>query len=204
MPLFAARNSIAKTARAFKNLPMITSGALMPVADGGISLIDTKNRLLPEVVEILKIIKDYDMAVATGHISPKEIFALVDKAKGLGIKKIVATHCMFDMLSDEVLSPGERQTLTREGVYMEHTAICILPTFGNVLCQPREIASAIKHDGPENCIMSTDFGHVLHPTTSEGMRMFISAMLRNGLSEEEITRMVKTNPRRLLGLTSED
>ena len=75
MPLFAAKNSIAKTARAFKEVPMISSGALKPIEDEGISLIDAYNKLLPEVIDILNIIKDYGIVLATGHISPKEIFA---------------------------------------------------------------------------------------------------------------------------------
>jgi hypothetical protein len=56
--------------------------------------------------------------------------------------------------------------------------------------------------GPENCIMSTDFGQIFNPPPVEGMRMYIENMLRCGITEDEITQMVKKNPARALGLAN--
>lgn len=192
MPVFCSTNSIALVAR---NLGVDIKG-------DGISILGTNGKLVPEVVDILKIIKDYDMVLATGHISAREILALVEKAKQWGVAKIVVTHAMSDFLSESILKPEERQMLAREGVLIEHCAWQISPTGGRA--DPADVAAAIKNEGPSNCIMSTDSGGIAHPNVAEGMRMFISAMLRCGLSEEDITSMVKLNPARLLGLEFED
>lgn len=170
------------------------------VGGDGISVLGANGKLVPEAVDVLKVIKDYDMVLATGHISPREIFAVVDKAKQLGVAKIVVTHAMFDFISEHILAPDDRQMLAKEGVLIEHTALEIWPGLALESASSAEVAAAIKSEGPSNCIMSTDFGEIHTPTQAEGMRMFISSMLKFGLSEEDITHMVKLNPARLLGL----
>lgn len=192
MPVFCSANSKA----------LIASRLGTEIAGDGISLLDVNGKLAPEVTEILHIIKEYDMVLATGHISAREILTLVDKAKQLGIAKIVVTHAMSDFLSESILTPDERQMLAKEGVLIEHCAWQISPTGGRT--DPAEVAESIKREGPRNCIMSTDSGGVLHPNVPEGMRMFIGSMLKYGLSEEDVTYMVKLNPARLLGLPPED
>lgn len=98
---------------------------------GGICLeYECGGKLVPEAVDILKITKDYDMVLATGHISSREIFALVDKAKQLGVAKIVVTHAMSNFLSESILKPEERQMLAKEGVLIEHCVWQISPTGG--------------------------------------------------------------------------
>ena len=191
LPVFSAANS--------KFLVERKVGIHIP--GDGISLLDKGGKLLPEVIDILKVVKDYNMVLATGHISAREILVVVEKARQLAIDKIVVTHAMSDHISDEILTADERQGLAKAGVFIEHTAWEISPTGGRA--DPAEVVAAIKSEGPDNCIMSTDFGGPAHPSVAEGMRLFITTMLKNGLSPEEITRMVKLNPARLLGLEPE-
>jgi predicted metal-dependent TIM-barrel fold hydrolase len=65
---------------------------------------------------------------------------------------------------------------------------------------PKMIVDSIRATGAERCIMSSDFGQYFHPPAPEGLRLFASTLLRNGVSEKEIETMVKTNPAKLLGL----
>jgi hypothetical protein len=62
------------------------------------------------------------------------------------------------------------------------------------------MAEAIKAIGAQHCIMSTDMGLAHGLTPAEGMRVFVSSMLRNGISAKEIELMIKINPAKLLGL----
>ena len=188
MPVLCSTNSKSLVARKLG----------LDIGGDGISILGADGKLVPEIEDILKVIKDYDLVLATGHISSREILALADKAKQLGIVKMVVTHAMSNFISESILSHSERVMLAHEGVLIEHTFCEISPTSGCV--NPADIAAAIKSEGPSNCIMSTDTGRMPHPTVAEGMRTFISAMLKCGLSEEEITCMVKLNPARLLGL----
>lgn len=189
MPTFSSRNSCRIVSRKLG----------INVGGDGISIITANGKVVPDIIEILKIIKDYDMVLATGHISPQEIFALVDKAKQTGVTKIVVTHALSRDVVESTLKAEERQMLAKEGVLLEYTAIQISPV--GERRNPEEVATAINSDGPINCIMSSDFGQIVHPSAAEGLRLFISAMLKCHLSEEDITYMVKLNPARLLGLS---
>jgi hypothetical protein len=192
MPVFCSANSRV----------LVHSKLGLDIPGNGLSILDKDGKLVPEIDEILKIIKEYNMTLATGHISAPEVLALVDRAKLAGVTKIVVTHAMSDFLSESILTPEERQTLAKEGVLIEHCAWQISPTGG--MTDPSVVAESINREGPQNCIMSTDSGGVPHPVMTEALRMFIAAMLKCGLSEEDITYMVKINPARVVGLPTEE
>lgn len=125
----------------------------------------------------------------------------MEKARQLAIDKIVVTHAMSDYISEKILSEQDRLKLASEGVFIQHTAWEISPTGGGA--DLAVVVAAIKGEGPANCIMSSDFGGPAHPSVAEGMRLFITTTLKNGLSPEDITRMVRLNPARLLRLEPE-
>ena len=61
-----------------------------------------------------------------------------------------------------------------------------------------ELAEAIRETGPDRCVLTTDFGQPENPAPAEGMRMAIASLLQAGLTSEEVTKVVKDNPLRLL------
>jgi len=65
---------------------------------------------------------------------------------------------------------------------------------------PKILAESMKLVGAEHCIMTTDFGQIDNPPAPEGLKLFIQAMLQNGISENDIEIMVKKNPAKLLKL----
>ena len=65
----------------------------------------------------------------------------------------------------------------------------------------KEAAEQMERIGAESCIICTDFGVYTLPTPVEGLREFIACLMDMGLPDEDISRMVKTNPEKLLGLT---
>ncbi|MFC1815629.1 DUF6282 family protein [Thermodesulfobacteriota bacterium] len=170
----------------------------------GITVLQENGKLLPVVYDILGIIRDKDVVLATGHLSKKEISALVTEARQVGIKKILVTHATEPGIG---LTIEEQQNLVNEGAIMEHCLFACLPYFtltkfaqGNKVLEPKEIARAVKAVGAEHCILSTDSGGPQGPSPPEAMRMFISMMLACGLSEEELALMVKIVPTNLLNL----
>ncbi len=167
------------------------------IFEGGISLIDDNKVLLPVVKEILDIIKEYNLVVATGHISAPEVFSLVEEASNKGISKIVITH----PLSPEVgpcLNLEEQKQLSDRGAFIEHPYNLTAPLMDNL--DPMKLVDAVKAVGAEHCIMSTDFGQVFNPAPAEGMRAMIATMLDCGITEKEMDIMVKSNPAKLLDL----
>ncbi len=174
-------------------MPTITSAHDMSQKNlaGGITILDGEGRLLPVVGEILDIVKNYQMILATGHLFVAESFALVDEAIRKGISRIVVTHATFSF------SIEEQRQMAQRGAFIEHCFNAMLPYMGQ---DPMAIVEAVRAVGAEHCILSTDLGHDFHPPPAEGMRMMIAYMLRCGLTEKEIEVMVKVNPAKLLGL----
>ena len=163
----------------------------------GFSILDSADKLVPEIEKILSLIKQYDMVLANGHISPKETFALFDAAKKMGISKLVVTHGLWTNGMVR-FTLDELKQLGQMGAYIENCYVGFLPTdFRN---DPKPMANAIKYIGADHCIMSTDLGQYYNPSPPEGMRMFIALMLKYGISESEIEFMVKKNPVNLLEL----
>ncbi|MFH1650601.1 MAG: DUF6282 family protein [Chloroflexota bacterium] len=162
----------------------------------GISLFDDRGKLLPVVDELLEIVKSYDMVLATGHISPEEAFALVDRARQVGIEKIVITHPLLEWIGCH-LTLEEQKQMVAKGAIIEH---CFGDTMPLHQLNPRKIVEVVKAVGAEHCILSTDLGQNYNPAPAEGMRVAIATLLLLHLSEKDIEFMIKTNPARLLGL----
>jgi predicted TIM-barrel fold metal-dependent hydrolase len=162
---------------------------------GGISIVDDKGKLLPSVAKILDIAKKYGMVVATGHLPVNEAFVLVESAVNRGLAKIVATHALGWHV-DTYFTIAQQCRIADMGAFVEYCFVTTIPEDG---LDPKDMVAAIKAVGVERCILSTDLGQVNNPTPVEGMKLMITSMLENELTEKEIEIMVKTNPARLLG-----
>jgi len=190
MPVFYSANSMPVVEQAFR----------LDLGGNAYSILDEAGSLLPEVLDILQVVKDYDMVLCTGHISPREVNVLADKCIGMGLRKVVVTHPMSEFVFVEMLTPEELVALARSGITIEHCAQAISPT--SERRDPDIFVDAIRAQGAENCILTTDFGGTPHPTIAEGFRMFMAALRKGGITDEEIAVMVKNNPRRLLGVSA--
>jgi hypothetical protein len=164
----------------------------------GISIIDGENKLLPEVTPILELVKQNNMILATGHISPLETKILIDAAVKAGISKMIITHPLERGMIDQALGLEELRRLAQTGALIELTVTGLLPTASKTSLPG--ILEAIKAIGADHFIMSTDLGQAHNPTPVEGIRMFIATLLQKGITPKEIELMVKVNPGRLLGL----
>jgi imidazolonepropionase-like amidohydrolase len=149
---------------------------------------------------MLPIIKEHDMVLASGHMSPKETFALEAEARGMGIDKFVVTHPLDHEFFSEAFSKQDLIQLAKNGAFIECTFLAFQAS--EFRHDPAEMVDVIKAVGAEKCIMSTDLGQIWNPLPVEGMRMFIVTLIKYGISEEEIILMAKKNPAKLLGLNA--
>lgn len=187
MPTFSSNNSRAK----MRELGLQLKGE-------GFSILTGDGELVPEIDPILEIIKKHDMVLASGHMSPPEIFALVEEAKKKNIEKIIITHPSDGEFMEKTLSVEELRRLARMGAYIEQTIVTLLPT--EFCHSPKERVETIKEIGVQHCVMSTDLGQYWNMPPAEGMRFFMAILLRNGLSGKDIEVMSKENPSKLMGL----
>ncbi|MFC1533840.1 DUF6282 family protein [Thermodesulfobacteriota bacterium] len=188
MPTFSSANCRAKVRELLG----------LPLEGDGFTILDTEGKLVPEINRILLVIKEYDMILASGHMSPSEIFALVEGARKIGIWKLIITHPSEAVGLEEALTLGDQKRLAEMGALLEYTAAGLLdPLFGHT---PKDVAEDITAIGAEHVIMSSDLGQKRNPPPVEGMKMFISSLLSEGITEGEIEMMVKMNPGKLLDL----
>ncbi|MHB8104476.1 MAG: DUF6282 family protein [Dehalococcoidales bacterium] len=188
MPTATAANSKGKVLR--------SRGLDLP--GEGQTVLDAKGKLMPEVKEILRIVKDNDVVLGTGHLAPQEVFVLVEEALKIGLKKVVVTHVLQDQLIDKILTNEEIVRLAKMGAFIEYSYWTCQNNIYTVA--PAILVESMKLVGAEHCIMTTDFGQIDNPPATEGLRAFIQAMLQGGIAEKDIEIMVKKNPARLLNL----
>jgi Family of unknown function (DUF6282) len=164
----------------------------------GIPLLGDGERLVPEVEEILRLVRGHDAVVATGHVDLAEQFAVVDAARALGVR-VLMTHALETLVGpDHTLA--HVLELADRGAMIEFTYLTCIPGGFAATEAPDTFARAMAAVGPERAIMSTDFGQTRSPHPAEGMRLFIAEMLRCGLPPRAIDLMARRNPARLLGL----
>jgi hypothetical protein len=169
--------------------------------------ISKNGALLPETVEVLKLILKYDLVLATGHLEPEDSLLLVSEAHKMGLRRVLVTHPALQGTTIE-----QMQQEVKDGAYLEFIGNTILPIDQSgspttVSVSPRrkpeEWASDIHAVGAEHCILSGDFGGTKYPPFIEGWEMYLAALKGAGVTDSEIDLMARKNPARLLGMDTD-
>jgi hypothetical protein len=164
----------------------------------GIALLDERAQPLSALHEILRLGKQHDAVIATGHVDLPELFALADACREAGVK-LVMTHALETQVgADHTLAHAVE--MAARGALIEFTYLTCMPGGFAATHDPPTFARAMAAVGPERAIMSTDFGQDRSPHPAAGMRLFIDEMLRAGITPAQIDLMARRNPARLLGL----
>ncbi len=161
----------------------------------GISILNSEGNVVESVKEILEMIADADIILATGHISAQESFALLSEARKAGVKKFVVTHPAQEYGKYSI---DDQAKIAELGAILEHSFAASMPYLERY--DPHLIKESIDKVGADKCVMSTDMGQRFNPHPIDGMRQFILGMSRLGVSESDIRMMTSLNPCKLLGL----
>ena len=163
-------------------------GAVICVRDGNV---------VPELVSIMKLVKEHDAALATAHLSPYDIFTIVEKAKNLGLEKIVINHPESNLVG---LRLEEQKRLALDyGAKLER---CYAQPIGGGKYKSNleDNVLAMNEIGSEHLIIATDAGQTQNPYWYESFGESIRYMAEHGASEEDLDAMVKRNPAYILGI----
>ena len=163
---------------------------------GGVRLVSESGKVLPEVVEIMKMAVAKKVGIGFGHTDFKELLPLAKKAKELGVRATL-DHPLLELnklLLDEMLE------LADLGVYVGTYCQPMIPSLYQPVADPMETIKTIQAIGPQRCIIGSDFGQVLHMDSIDGMRVFIRALLAFGISERDVRIMLHDNPAKLMWL----
>ncbi len=159
----------------------------------GIWVLDREDKLKPEVCEVLELVAQHNAILGTCHLSPKEIVALVRKARELGVSKIVITHPFFKVPNLDLDTLAE---LVRLGAMPEFGYCTISPAWQ--YAAPEKIVQAVKRVGASRCLLVSDTGQRHNPLPSEALRIFAQTLYEKGLAEDEVRQMIVQNPADLL------
>ncbi|MEW5815064.1 MAG: DUF6282 family protein [Spirochaetota bacterium] len=163
----------------------------------GIEVIDENDRVLPELIEIFKIVAKYNIILDLCHTSTKERMIITEEAQNHGVTKILLTHPQWNV---NRMSVDQMVELSKMGAYIGLFLYSAFPHFNNPVCDRTEVLRIIEKAGPERCVMATDFGSMLNPPPVEGMKLYIRLLLALGVKEGDIRKMLIDNPSRLLGI----
>ena len=188
--VFMPTNDAENPDKHAKNLPYVA------VSKNGV--------LLPEVYEVMKLIKQYDLVLGTGHVVPTDALLLIHEAKKMGLTRVVATHP-----ANQGTTIPQMQEEAAAGAYIEITANQIIPGMQDgtdtILPNPpghmpEEYIGIIKGVGADHVILSGDFGRPDFINFLPGWPMGIAVLKKLGITDEQIDLMAKKNPAHLLGL----
>jgi hypothetical protein len=198
MPTISAANHYRKHRAPGTKFPVLMKKET--VADMPLEVIDADGALTPETEDVLNILADHsDVVLATGHLSRTEVDALVHRCAQVGINRVLVTHPHFlvDAKEDDMRS---WQSL---GAYMEFTAVISLPS-SPIYCRPVEdVADLIKSLDVDKVILSSDLGLKNAGWPIEGMSEFLELLGEAGVADDDLKKMIATNPAKLLDLKDE-
>jgi peptidyl-tRNA hydrolase len=173
-------------------------GSGLVVAPGG--------KTTPEMDEVLKIVARENLVIATGHVHAEEVLAVAKRAKELGVKNILVTHGLTNI-------PGLTMAQAKEVVQMGGMIeICYLQFLTGPNAQyawmkhweqvgTDKVVEAVKALGADGIVLSTDLGQQGMMMPPDGIENAIGALRAAGISQEDIDKMMKRNPAKLLGLS---
>jgi hypothetical protein len=157
--------------------------------------------LLPETMAVLKAIKQQNLTLATGHLTPAEVLLVLREARKLGIERMIVTHAMPWPVRMDLAQMKEAVSL---GAYIEFVYNLIYPDPNQKSQRVRlgfaDYAHAIHALGAEHCIISSDVGQPQRPVQTEAWKEYIGYLLKAGVTEREIDLMAKRNPAWLIRL----
>jgi hypothetical protein len=164
----------------------------------GISVIDDHGKLRKEVYDILDLVVDYDVALALGHISFREMELVAKAAKEAGAKRVFADHPNLNFMGSIPIE--KQQELVKLGVKIECAFSEMSPVWLTQAMTTEQLASNIRKLGPENVILDSDTGTLASARAGESMRLFVTLLLGEGISESDIRTMLVKNTAEMIGI----
>ena len=162
----------------------------------GIELV-RDGKVVPELLDVFRMIKDYNVVLGTAHVSPEEAFVVIEAARDAGVKKIVVTHpewWVVDMSMEEQIRLVKDYDVILERCYAQNMGG---GTYKSNLPDNLEIIKAV---GYEHVMVDTDGGQTENPHWELALEEYMQYLVDHGIPEEQVAYMTRTIPYRILGI----
>lgn len=194
LPTWGARNDLelkTVSARICAQVP-----SLLPFSTAnGFYAIDEKNNVIPVVLELLDYLKEQEMVLFTGHLSPQESLAIAKAAKDIGFSKLVLNHPDAGSVRADF---EQVAAMAEQGAYIELCALGLSPVHHRIT--PQKLKEIVHRVGAAKCILTTGYSFEWSASAPEQMRLLVSCLLLAGVGKDEVALMIRENPRFLLGI----
>ena len=151
--------------------------------------------LLSETKAVISVIARHRLVLATGHVSAEEALMLLVEGQRQGVQHMVVTHAINPPI---LMNADQMKQACALGAFIEFCGASLSES--NAAARVDRFAEAIRKVGPQFCILSSDLGQKGNPLPAAGFAEFLSALQQRGFTAQELDKMSKQNPARLLGL----
>jgi hypothetical protein len=160
-----------------------------------IEVLNGNGGVIDDVYKILESIKDHDAILASGHMAPRQITAVFEAAREVGVQRMLVNHPNFVIEA----SFDEARQWVELGAYIEHS-LCMYDEESSFYNWDLDtLIEWIEAVGPERSTLGSDLGQMNNPLPTDSFRKIVSRLLERGTSEDTIRTMVARNPAELLG-----
>jgi len=195
MPTVSSRHHIEQHSHPGVKFPAVKKRQVVP--EKPIQFLDSAGKLLPEVEQVLEVMKKYpDVILATGHGSRDEVNAIARRAMEIGLRRVLVDHPYYMVGA----SLEDMKAWCDLGAFVEFTAVLSVPNSQFYMIPAATIADYIRKLGPDQLVISSDYGQVGNGSPVAGMKAFIQLLRGEGIKEKDIRKMTVENPSALLGL----
>jgi hypothetical protein len=159
------------------------------------AVVSQNGKLIPDVFAVLDLIKERNLTLATGHVEPEEALMIMAEARKRGITRIIVTHPLLGPQFTAMSLP-QMQESVKLGAAVEITA----GTLSRDGAGKTRAIEVIKALGTQNVFVGSDSGLVGTPNHPDALAMAAKSLRAAGFSEQDLNRMFKETPARLVGL----
>lgn len=193
MPTISAEQHLNDFAK--KKSRVLSADRPLALPKHGLEIWDENRKILSEVHEILQLIAEANIILATGHLAPEEVLPLIEAAQEHKVEKILIQHT--DLGIARVPFELEME-LVKKGAILEKCYLACSDDFNDLTV--KEMAESIKRLGADSCVLVTDYGQKHNVPVVEALSNFVREMAACGISDTELERMLVRNPKHLLGI----
>src|SRR5919198_1488146 len=162
----------------------------------GLSFLDENRRVIPAVQDILRVIADNDLVLASGHYPYADTAVLVEEARGLGVTRLEIIYPAH-IHSKHTIEQMKEQAARGAKLMLSGLGALAFPLHES---GPLYAARIVKEVGPENLVYGSDFGQLQNFPHIVANRWMIKLLLAYGCTKEEIRTVFQVSGAKLLGL----
>jgi len=152
-------------------------------------------KLLPEVHEVIGLVAEHDLTLATGHVTPEETLQILKAAKAAGVKRLIVTHPLLDP-QFTWMSIEQLKEAANLGAFIELTGGAV-----SAEGEPKRRAlAAVKAIGARHFVVGSDSGLAGRANLTDTLALAAKSLRAAGVSEADLTLMFKDNPAFLVKL----